>query len=333
LTSLSKKQLFDKINAIVKKRGGKLISKDIKNTKDIVALECNLKHQWTTRYGKIVYNNQWCQKCSKNNPLSKKQLFDKIKALVKKRGGKLISKDIKNTRDIVALECNLKHYWTTRYDSVVYTDRWCPECNKKFHFSENICKKYIEYLFDKRFLTVRPDWLLSAKGRRMELDGYCEELQIAFEHQGIQHYNILSRFGDRNIQKRDILKAALCKKHNVKLIIIPSLLSITKLESLHIKIESELIRLEIPYDKDRLKELSKVVDINNIRNIDFVEKYDNICDIAKEKGGECLSSEFINRYNKMKFKCAYGHIWESAARNIVRGTWCTICLRTKGKNK
>lgn len=333
MKALSKEQLLDKINIIVKNRGGKLLSKSIKNTRAVITLKCNLKHSWSVRYHRIVYDNQWCPECNKNNRLSKEQLFNKINSVIKKRGGKLISKDIKNTTDIITLKCNLKHVWSVKYSAIAYSNQWCPECNRRFNFSENICKKYIEYLFDKKFPTIRPKWLLSAKGRRMELDGYCEELQIAFEHQGIQHYNELSRFGDSDIKKRDVLKAALCEKHNVKLIIIPSLLCITKLENLHTKIESELIRLKIPYNKGKLKELSEVIDVSHVRNVDLNEKYNNICDIAREKGGKCLSSGFINRYNKMKFKCAYGHIWEAAARNIRQGHWCNTCSRTKGKIK
>lgn len=51
--------------------------------------------------------------------------------------------------------------------------------------------------------------------------------------------------------------------------------------------------------------------------------------IAKEKDGKCLSSEYINRRHPLKWKCEKGHIWESAAGNIMSGTWCPTCGRKK----
>ena len=61
-------------------------------------------------------------------------------------------------------------------------------------------------------------------GGKLNLDGYNEELRIAFEHQGIQHYRFDPFFHNNNKnnfieqQKRDLLKQELCIKNNVILI-------------------------------------------------------------------------------------------------------------------
>jgi hypothetical protein len=55
-------------------------------------------------------------------------------------------------------------------------------------------------------------------------------------------------------------------------------------------------------------------------NIEFFKK------IAVEKGGDCLSTEYINCRNKLEFKCKYGHIWKSLARSVKYSkSWCPIC--------
>jgi uncharacterized protein YkuJ len=59
----------------------------------------------------------------------------------------------------------------------------------------------------------------------MELDGYNEELHMAFEYQGEQHYN-LTYYNQsdpvklQDIQRKDALKLKLCEENSVKLIIV-----------------------------------------------------------------------------------------------------------------
>lgn len=56
-------------------------------------------------------------------------------------------------------------------------------------------------------------------------------------------------------------------------------------------------------------------------NIDHFKK------LAEEKGGKCLSNEYINCKTKLEFQCDIGHIWKAEPAHIVRGTWCPRCGR------
>lgn len=46
---------------------------------------------------------------------------------------------------------------------------------------------------------------------------------------------------------------------------------------------------------------------------------------AKKRGGLCLSTEYVNASEKLKWQCKEGHIWEATAFHIRQGTWCPIC--------
>jgi len=48
---------------------------------------------------------------------------------------------------------------------------------------------------------------------------------------------------------------------------------------------------------------------------------------AKSKGGFFLSEVFEGVFVKYKWKCAFGHIWESDFHHIQRGQWCPLCLK------
>jgi len=52
-------------------------------------------------------------------------------------------------------------------------------------------------------------------------------------------------------------------------------------------------------------------------------------EVAKSKGGECLSKIFTNSRSKLKWKCDRGHIWDATSSNIKNGTWCPDCGGSK----
>ena len=47
--------------------------------------------------------------------------------------------------------------------------------------------------------------------------------------------------------------------------------------------------------------------------------------IAKERGGELLSTEYKSVLTKIKFKCGNAHVWETRLNSIKRGHWCPKC--------
>jgi hypothetical protein len=56
-------------------------------------------------------------------------------------------------------------------------------------------------------------------------------------------------------------------------------------------------------------------------------------ELAKSKGGKCLSKKYINTKTKLKWQCGEGHIWEAYAYNVKSGYWCHVCNRKRKANK
>jgi hypothetical protein len=49
-------------------------------------------------------------------------------------------------------------------------------------------------------------------------------------------------------------------------------------------------------------------------------------EVAAEKGGKCLSEEYVNNKTPLLWECGEGHRWEVRPYNVVRvGTWCPSC--------
>ena len=49
--------------------------------------------------------------------------------------------------------------------------------------------------------------------------------------------------------------------------------------------------------------------------------------IARGRGGHCLSKEYINSRTKLTWQCKQGHHWKALPSSIKQGHWCAICVR------
>ncbi|WP_442961279.1 zinc-ribbon domain-containing protein [Pseudomonas sp. Ant30-3] len=47
--------------------------------------------------------------------------------------------------------------------------------------------------------------------------------------------------------------------------------------------------------------------------------------IARVRGGECLSPDYLNRITPLTWRCARGHTWQAAPASIKKGSWCRQC--------
>lgn len=51
--------------------------------------------------------------------------------------------------------------------------------------------------------------------------------------------------------------------------------------------------------------------------------------LAGNRNGECLSKNYINNRNKLKWRCNKGHTWYALPGNIKQGSWCPVCSKEK----
>lgn len=92
---------------------------------------------------------------------------------------------------------------------------------------EEICKKTLEKIYKKKFSCVHPEWLRNPEtNRKLELDCYNDELKIACEYNGIQHYKWPNQYPMTREQflaqnRRDNFKIDACDANGVYLITVP----------------------------------------------------------------------------------------------------------------
>lgn len=284
---------------------------------------CAKGHEWTCIAYSVKHQQSWCKKCVHD---SLRGSIDEARAIAAERGGLLLSRLYRRNSDRLRWQCHYKHVFDARFASVK-KGGWCPECSSSL--SERIVRIYFEHLFGKRFPKARPQWLLHKGSTRLELDGYCEELKIAFEHQGMQHYKpfgAITRAHVAAIRRRDAVKRRLCKRNGVRLIEIPQLHVLTSLETLASTIAKKCRSYGIAIAPERLSE-----------EVPFTRAYlgdnegqiiDELQAIARSHGGRLLDSIYAGRTSALSFICKKSHEFSRCPSEVLGGRWCPQCSPT-----
>lgn len=321
-----------RVRALVSQRGGKVISDspdtDVIVSKGYVTVECGMGHRWSVRPANLKAG-YWCPKCCGRSEWT----LGRVRAIVEGRGGQLLaegpdSQPIVAHRFVAHVRCALGHEWTTNTSRLAKS--WCGECASGQ--GEEICRAYMEAMFGRPFPKCRPMFLkYKQTGRNLELDGFCEELSIAFEHHGLQHYEEVSLFKDSRIslserKRRDRLKRRRCAARGVVLVEVPELHLKTPLSKLREFIIEQCTAAgrQVPFP-DAEVDATQLVAVSSINlAIERAKEF------AESKGGQCLSTAYLGKNQKLRWRCDRGHEWEAPHARVVNGrAWCPECGKDK----
>lgn len=93
---------------------------------------------------------------------------------------------------------------------------------------ETECRQVAEQLTGLPFPKRRPDFLRNeiTGGHNLELDCFNEDLKIAIEYNGEQHYKYIPYFHKTkdtfyNVKYRDEMKKRMCEENGIRLIVVP----------------------------------------------------------------------------------------------------------------
>lgn len=325
----SKEEYLIQLNEIAKKHGGKCLSTRYVNAHTSLKWICKDGHKWSSTPSKVRIG-RWCPNCAiLVNADKQRASISEARQIAKDREGECLSKKYINMHSKLKWLCKLGHEWQAPLTSIKGSKNtkptWCPDCTS--FLGEKVCRFYMEQIFKHKFPKARPNWLKSINGKTLlELDGYSENLKIAFEHHGQYHYFVDGLYSKtkKSLERRqnvDQHKAEQCYSKGVKLIIIPEVFTLTPLSDVIGVIQVECNRLNIKFPV-LSKELKP--DIDMLLNND--QYFDELREVAKRKGGELLSNNYLGASSNLKWKCSKGHIWNAKPNNIKTGTWCPKCL-------
>jgi hypothetical protein len=202
---------------LARKNNGKFLSDTYLNYSTKYKWQCEFGHIWKATYNSIS-NGTWCPYCAGVAPAT----IEEMHKLAEENDGKCLSGKYINAYTKLSWQCSKKHIWEAT-PSNIQQGSWCPQCASGK--SENKFREVIEKYFNEKFPKTRPMWLINPKTNyTFELDGYNENLKIAFEYQGYQHFFTLHNnfFGGEKAltkrQKHDRIKKEMCEKRGIILL-------------------------------------------------------------------------------------------------------------------
>ena len=211
---------LEDLAALARGKGGELLSEEYRNNKAKLSWRCRNGHVWEASASK-VRQGRWCHVCAG----WVKGTIEGMCELAERRGGQCLSPRYANASAKLTWQCLEGHKWRATPNKI-QQGGWCPECSSGM--GERIARAFFEQLFRRPFPKSRPAWL-----EGLELDGFCPNLDLAFEHQGGYHYGLDRRFdagASAAVQRRDELKKRLCQARGITLIEIPEIPSLLPLQ-------------------------------------------------------------------------------------------------------
>lgn len=259
----NKRKSIEAFQQLAEKKGGRCLSEEYDGAEGMLTFDCGKGHRTFKLRASNAFAGVWCKRCADDqNSEAQRTSIEEIRVLAASRGGTCLSPAY--TRDMKKLrwQCHRGHEWDASFSKIKY-GQWCPACSAGL--GERICRAFFEQLFRRKFSKVQPPWLRTVRKTWMELDGYCNELQLAFEHQGRQHYGLTPLFSTSpeklaKRQEMDEEKKQLCLSHGITLISVPEIPTLVRLSEVKalIRRECERANFSVPKDFD-----SVVVDLRS----------------------------------------------------------------------
>lgn len=317
--------------AVAQKRGGRCLATKTGSINQKVLWECADGHQWEIPFTNILHSDSWCPHCynakfRRFNML--KYTIESMQDLAAKRGGRCLSTEYQNTNSNLEWECFQGHTWKAVPGNVL-GGTWCPQCNSLI--SEAMCRTVFEHIFGAEFKKYRPEWLRNSKGNRMELDGYCPELGIAFEYQGHYHYQPKSSNAAdvkafqrtlQNDQEKRVVIARINENgglngRQVQLVTVEKFKEGLKPEHMIAQIVADLTMCNIP-----VPTFDPAIDFSKVYQNDRTAEAQTI---IEARGGKLISGGITSSVQKIHVQCEKGHTWWAVPYTLRIGAWCPRC--------
>jgi len=310
-------------DCLAQQHGGACLADSIKRVHDKIPWQCARGHAWEISLAAVKgtknKRGSWCPKCAPNAPVPESEYQEYAQL----HSGSLI-KQARYVTSPTIWCCRIHGEFSRTFSNMKTTGTFCPICSTSL--GEQRCKKAVEQIFRKEFKKVRIKEMRGLGGKPLELDMYNEELRLAIEHQGVQHFTQKKYFGvDRFARQRehDQRKVDYCKLNGIALLPIKQFGEITSEKEFRLILKNtcRLNKIPIPHDFDSI-ELDLAV-----QNLETQTEtmWKRVLDEAKDREWEVITKRYLGVLVKHRFTCSVGHEIEKTPTSLFAGEGCPRC--------
>lgn len=299
------------MQAIALMMGGKCLSKEYWDEGSPLSWRCESGHNWDAPYS-IIAQGGWCMQCAKEE--RKQDVLEELQNIAIINGGLCLSPVYKNARTKLKWQCANGHQWKT-VATQIKKGHWCYQCH---------IEAIVEYEFKelKKIVAAHGGLCLSAtyKNNLTHLKFQCREGHLfqkipSSVKQGswCPHCSHRAKLTIEECQQ-------LAEKRNGKCLTAKYINMQT-----HLKWECEKGHTWMAAMSEVKHQATWCPYCAGKAKHTIEEMHEK----AKERGGKCLSTKYINSKTKLEWECALGHRWETMPAEIYSGRWCPKCKGIK----
>lgn len=241
-----------------------------------------------------------------------------FKTLAIQKGGKCLSIEYVRLAYNLEWQCKEGHVFKLAPQKIFSRNYWCPECTGRR--TVNTLESIRKIAQNRGWKFLSPEFTGGYKKYKFQCDKGHEFYILAD--------NVIRGVGCRTCSGKQLLTIDIFKK----------IASDKGGECLSEKYGGQNVKLEF-----RCKNGHKFKTVPNIIKNEgtWCKKcagletgtIEEMRELAKSKGGECLSEEYINSGTKLKWKCKDNHTWEANPRDVKHKSWCPYCTWYTGERK
>jgi len=317
-----------RLREVCERKGGRLLDSVWAGTDQKYNLRCGQGHAFRMSYESVVRGGGWCTTCSGRHPVG----IPFCRATALARGGECLSTSYRNNEEKLLWRCGEGHEWRAAWISVMSS--WCPVCGRKrggmrrrvgIERCQQVARERGGVCVSKEYVTAptpilwrcnKHDFTWAARPADVINAGnWCPKCKSETIAAKVRQRAALMVNIER-CRETAIARGGVCLSNEY-----------TRSNKKMMWRCSEGHEWQMPWNsvqsgqwcpvcgkRDAARRRARrMVDIGRCRSV------------ARERGGECLSAEFIDSGTKMRWRCSEGHEWTTMWNKIQQGNWCPVC--------
>ena len=298
---------------VARTRGGMCLSTSYLNNREHLRWRCGKGHVWLASLNNVKDGGSWCPECALE---SQRLSLQDAQRVASSRGGRCLSTKYVRCIENLEWDCSRGHQWNASLNAVKNQGSWCPQCaveaqRLSLQVAQDVAVAFggvclsTKYVNNKRHL----------KWKCSNGHVWCTSLNMV-KNQGRWCPKCAAE-ARRLVSLKVAARAALDQRGEC--------------------LSTKYVNNRRPLKWRCINGHEWHASLNNVKDggtwcpaCALQAQRLSLKDadeVAKSRGGRCLSKRYVNCLERLKWLCRKGHKW-SASLNSVKnqGSWCPHCM-------